>query len=63
MMHPVLLADLGIGEPELERSTDPLGEIVTACGIDPEDLGDHPRRDLLGVLLGDVDLAALDEAA
>ena len=61
--QPVLLADLGIAQPELEDALHPLGEVVAAGRVDAEDLGDHARRDLLGVALGGVDLALLDEAA
>ena len=52
---------LRIVEPGAEYTVDPDHELVSHARIDADHVSDHPRRDLLGVLLGTVAPARFDE--
>ena len=56
-----LQPQLRIVEPGAEHTVDPDHELVGHAGIDADHVSNHPRRDLLGVLLGTVATARFDE--
>ncbi|KAG1647391.1 hypothetical protein GQR58_030641 [Nymphon striatum] len=57
-----LHARFGVVDAFAEQHVDPMHELVGHAGVNADQVGDHPGRNLLGVVDGAITLAALDEA-